>query len=69
MPRYEYSPLICEKNEIRLLTLLPGDLDDDIRFEISHTPLAAPKELPVQRMSLNELRETIPYRLESLRDD
>lgn len=38
MPPYHYSKLDTDKQEIRLLTLLPGNFEDSIRFTISHEP-------------------------------
>ncbi|EON70018.1 hypothetical protein W97_09284 [Coniosporium apollinis CBS 100218] len=57
---YEYSKLNADAQEIRLVTLLPGEFSEDIRFVISHTPLIMPDERPSQRMSLDDLHETLP---------
>ncbi|KAF2501347.1 HET-domain-containing protein [Lophium mytilinum] len=57
---YQYAPLDRETEEIRLIKLLPGRFEDPIRFELCHAPLVVPKERPVERMSLREVRETLP---------
>ncbi|KAK1780230.1 heterokaryon incompatibility protein-domain-containing protein, partial [Copromyces sp. CBS 386.78] len=46
---------------IRLITLLPGDFDDDIVILISHAALRASDEQPVAaRMTLEEVAATLP---------
>ena len=61
MEPYGYKPLNVGANEIRILNLLPGDFDDDIRLTISHSPLIIPEDAPSQRMSLSELQESLPH--------
>jgi hypothetical protein len=36
---YQYRPLEKDQDEIRLVSLLPGDLDDPVRISIHHTLL------------------------------
>jgi len=48
---YKYSKLNVELQEIRLLTLLPSEFGDAIRFTLWHISLLVP---------LEELRETLP---------
>ncbi|KAI0192103.1 heterokaryon incompatibility protein-domain-containing protein [Xylaria flabelliformis] len=61
--RYKYTSLDVTKEEIRLVKLLPGDFNDDIRIQILHQSLneleAPPGDLP-KRLSLGELQETLP---------
>lgn len=41
-PLYQYRPLDFEKHEIRLLKLLPGEFNDEIRVVIFHKSLSEP---------------------------
>ncbi|KAF2650055.1 HET-domain-containing protein [Lophiostoma macrostomum CBS 122681] len=41
MERYQYEPLQDQGQDIRLITLLPGEFDDQIRVQIRHVPLLA----------------------------
>ncbi|KAF2811268.1 uncharacterized protein BDZ99DRAFT_415778 [Mytilinidion resinicola] len=59
---YPYVRLVPETEEIRLIKLLPGEGKDPLRFELFHVPLRIPEERPKDRMSLNELRSTLPSR-------
>ncbi|KAH7149237.1 heterokaryon incompatibility protein-domain-containing protein [Dactylonectria estremocensis] len=47
-------------DEIRLLHLLPGKFDDEIRFRITHVLLKQPKEQQSTRLSRSELQKTVP---------
>jgi Heterokaryon incompatibility protein (HET) len=60
MATYQYSKLVDEAKDIRLITLLPGQVDDEIKVTITHTPLIKPPERPTQRLSLEQVRETLP---------
>ena len=40
MPRFAYLPLDTAREEIRLISLLPGLFNDDIQVEIFHEPLS-----------------------------
>jgi hypothetical protein len=60
MTSYRYSKLEDEAKDIRLVNLLPGRQDDNIRLTISHTPLVKPPTQLAQRMSLQKIRETLP---------
>ncbi|KAF2093888.1 hypothetical protein NA57DRAFT_68918 [Rhizodiscina lignyota] len=57
---YEYSSLRNE--EIRILKLLPGGLDDPIRMTIEHAPLIIPNKTkePTKRISQEQLQSTLP---------
>jgi len=60
---YQYSKLLNEAEDVRLLTLLPGSFDDVIRITISHIRLTKPALLPTsvqQQPSLEELQRTLP---------
>ncbi|CAM1511935.1 Fc.00g094480.m01.CDS01 [Cosmosporella sp. VM-42] len=59
MSSYQYSKLADESVDIRLLTLLPGQPNSDIRITIHHTPLKAPPERTRQQLPLKELRKTL----------
>lgn len=74
MEQYQYAPLT--ENDIRLVTLLPGQFDDDIEIFIEHAPLEVEQsqkensyESTVkkvvtgrdqQRLSVRELQKTVP---------
>jgi hypothetical protein len=61
MPRYNYTDLDTTANDIRLITLLPGEFDADIEIHIHHGPLISmPSEHQDTRMSLKELTDTLP---------
>ena len=60
MAPYQYSKLVDELRDIRLLLLRPGRFDDDLRATISYVSLTAPVSLRDQRLSLRELRTTLP---------
>lgn len=60
MPAYQYRPLDAKSSDMRLLTLLPGDFNADIRFRISHIPLVAPVETHARRLSKDELERSVP---------
>lgn len=57
---YQYQPLDIEKKEIRILALQPGKFDDPITISIHHTPLVPIAEAPSERLSLRELKKTLP---------
>ncbi|KAH8589927.1 hypothetical protein B0O99DRAFT_522226 [Bisporella sp. PMI_857] len=60
LPEYRYSELLNKKLDIRLVTLLPGKYDDDIKFRISHVPSLKRADRPSALMSLKELQESLP---------
>ncbi|KAF1848773.1 HET-domain-containing protein [Cucurbitaria berberidis CBS 394.84] len=62
MATYKYAPLKHQECEIRLVTLRPGQWNDDIAFTICHTPLIRPKdeEHICRRLSVQELNQTLP---------
>ncbi|RYP36002.1 hypothetical protein DL767_003569 [Monosporascus sp. MG133] len=56
-----YKPLDPSTNDIRLVTILPGEFDDPIKIEISHAELVPPAhDDKPKRLSLKEIRETLP---------
>ena len=59
MASYQYSKLADATTNIRILTLHPGVFEDDLRASVSHVSLLE-MEPPKQRMSLEELRSTLP---------
>lgn len=58
LEEYKYSSLVGQ--EIRVLDLLPGEGDEEVRIRIRHCPLREPPSKEDPRMSLNTLRETLP---------
>lgn len=60
MSLYRYTALQKTGKEIRLLILHPGDFHDVIRVSITHTSLIVPPAPTSQRLSLAELKETVP---------
>jgi len=59
MSDYKYTPLNEKFEEIRLITLLPGEFHDDIRINIINAPFSIPKSRPAQRISQEELQNTV----------
>lgn len=58
---YAYQHLEESKNEIRLVTILPGAHDDPIEISLHHAPLnPLPLQPPPNILSLEQLRETLP---------
>ncbi|KAM7194417.1 Heterokaryon incompatibility protein (HET) domain containing protein [Naviculisporaceae sp. PSN 640] len=68
IPDYQYEDLRTPE-EIRLITIVPGDFDDDIVLRIFHDVLAPPPPEP-PRMSTMELEDTLPpgWELDETRD-
>lgn len=60
MASYKYSKLENEAQDIRLVTLLPGERDDVIQIRIFHTPLAAPSNFESQSLPLQDIQKTLP---------
>ncbi|KAI1079949.1 HET-domain-containing protein [Whalleya microplaca] len=62
MDQYEYTPLDHETDDIRLVTILPGEFDDPIRIRITHGSLGLPfhDEKSNRRLPLKEIRKTLP---------
>src|SRR4051794_13962690 len=60
MPAYQYSSLAGRKNDLRLLDLLPGCLEDPITVQIRHVTLEVPNTLAPKRMDMNQLQESLP---------
>ncbi|KAK8129031.1 hypothetical protein PG984_010139 [Apiospora sp. TS-2023a] len=58
---YVYRPLDVSKNEIRLMTLLPGEFDSPIQITLQHISLdhLPPQPRPIV-MSLKDVRATLP---------
>ncbi|KIW94642.1 uncharacterized protein Z519_04618 [Cladophialophora bantiana CBS 173.52] len=58
-PNYVYKKL-QNKDDIRLVTILPGRFEDIILLEISHVPLPPLHPTVSRRMALAELKKTLP---------
>jgi hypothetical protein len=67
MASYRYIPLSDPLVDIRVLTLLPGKFDDEIRLRIAHVPFSEPVGPLEQRFTLKELRRTVPSDAKFLR--
>lgn len=61
MSPYTYSPLDTAQAELRLIRLLPGNVDDNISLNIFHVPLPFPQQAIDTRMRLQELQRTLPH--------
>jgi Heterokaryon incompatibility protein (HET) len=57
---YQYTRLNTNADEIRLLTLLPGNFDEPLVGLISHATLSIPKENKDGRTTLEDIRKTLP---------
>lgn len=61
LPHYAYSPLSDPARNIRVIELLPGNHNDDVRIRIKEVTLEGPNaQEPSGRLLLEELRATIP---------
>lgn len=60
MALYRYAPLDTNTDEIRLVRLLPGNLDDDIGLQIFHAPLPPRIAMTTRRASLEDVQKTLP---------
>lgn len=56
---FQYSPLANPTRDIRIIELLPGHFDDDIRICLRHTPLVEPQTKPTGRLSVKELSQPL----------
>jgi hypothetical protein len=58
---FKYSKLADATNDIRLVTLLPGKVDDHIKLRISHVPLQkSTRSSRASEHRLEHVRETLP---------
>ncbi|KAI1079341.1 heterokaryon incompatibility protein-domain-containing protein [Whalleya microplaca] len=60
---FKYTPLDIEKQEIRLINLLPGKFRHEIRIQIIHECLNEPEiptDDPPRRLSIKELQQILP---------
>lgn len=58
---YGYQNLDKSKNEIRLVTIFPGDHDDPLEIALNHVSLdPLPPQPPPKTLNLEKLRETLP---------
>jgi hypothetical protein len=58
---YKYTPLPDPQSFIRLVTLLPGEFDDDVRVTIHHDALRPPSAgRKTRKMALAEIRRDLP---------
>ncbi|KAI0469545.1 HET-domain-containing protein [Xylaria cf. heliscus] len=61
MEEYQYEPLQDPKQDIRLVTILPGEFNDAIRIRITHHRLVEHEiESHPPRLSLKELQQRLP---------
>lgn len=60
LPKYTYSPLEKETQEIRLIKLLPGISNEPLHINLTATPLLLPQPKTLRRLSLVALRSTLP---------
>ncbi|KAH8648618.1 heterokaryon incompatibility protein-domain-containing protein [Xylariales sp. PMI_506] len=61
--QFKYMPLGGNRDEIRLISILPGKRDDPIHLEMLHTQLPMtnpPNEARVTSQDLNEVRKALP---------
>lgn len=58
---YAYQNLDESKNEIRLVTIYPGNHDDPLKIALNHVSLdPLPPQPPPKTLSLEKLQETLP---------
>jgi hypothetical protein len=60
LPEYEYVPFKDPKGDIRLVELLPGKFEDDIRVRIHYASLSPPPVGVRRRLRIGEIKKTIP---------
>ena len=61
MPAYTFTKLDTEREEIRLLRLQPGHINDQLTFSIFHAPLIPSKPAKQsKRSSIEKLQTTLP---------
>jgi hypothetical protein len=60
MEPYLYSPLNVQKQEIRIVHLLPGALEDLIQLYISHVPLIVSHSDRQPSLLTKEIQESLP---------
>ncbi|KAI8945012.1 heterokaryon incompatibility protein-domain-containing protein [Xylaria longipes] len=65
--KYEYAALDLNSLDVRLLTLLPGNVDDDIQVTIEHVSLLPPNEHTRPKITIQELQKTLPPNWEVLK--
>ncbi|KAI9641390.1 hypothetical protein NHQ30_010192 [Ciborinia camelliae] len=56
----KYVELDGDSQEIRLLNLLPGQGEENIRISLWHTPLIMPKPIRQQRMPFKDILKSLP---------
>ncbi|KAF9891424.1 hypothetical protein FE257_004280 [Aspergillus nanangensis] len=57
---YQYTPLHRSGDEIRLIDLHPGEFSDEIWLTIRHTSLPHQQQVSQRKLSLDELRASVP---------
>jgi hypothetical protein len=61
MQRYQYQPLNADLEEIRLIELMPGSFEEDLRLRIHNVSLLPPVvKRQDGRVQLQELQRTLP---------
>lgn len=59
--KYQYRPLENDQDEIRLVTLLPGDVNDPIRLSIHHAPFTRSADAPGKKGDRDRVQAIVPY--------
>lgn len=60
LPDYEYTPLANPDADARIVELLPGKFDDDVKVRIHHVTLKHPDRPGDWREELKEVRDNLP---------
>jgi hypothetical protein len=60
LPEYEYVPFQNPKQDIRLVELLPGKFEDDIKVRIHYASLSPPPAGARSRPRIGEIKKTLP---------
>jgi hypothetical protein len=60
LPDYEYTPLADPDADARIVELLPGKFDDDVKVRIHHVTLKHPDRPGDWREELKEVRNKLP---------
>ena len=59
--KYQYRPLENDQDEIRLVTLLPGDFNDQIRLSIHHAPFVRYVDASSKKSDRDRVQAIVPY--------
>ena len=61
MMTYQYRPLERDQDEIRLVSLLPGNFDDPIQISIHHTSLVPSTNAQSKKANKDQCENIVPY--------